>query len=177
MGINFATGGTQSYPGNQIKSTTHSLNGSSTAAWESLPDGITNIIVSMEEVSTGNNNVPYYIQIGDTDGSYITSGYEGTWIHENTGGSAGGREQGSGFEIYQSGNNYYSTGLCHLQLHVTGSYHKWVCTILHGQRNSEHVAHGGGFRTLSGSARLDRVRLSCSSGNFDSGSATLHYSF
>ena len=177
MGINFATGGTQSYPGNQIKGTTHSLNGTSSATWESLPDGITNMLISFEEVSTSTDNVPQYVQLGDTGGGYITSGYTGTWIHENTGGSAGGRTQGSGFEIYQSGANYYSTGHCYLNLHVTGSYHKWVCTILAGQRNSEHVAHGGGFRTISGSSRLDKVQLVCSSGNWDSGSATLHYSF
>tara|TARA_R100000458_G_scaffold58635_1_gene67136 strand:- start:43 stop:576 length:534 start_codon:yes stop_codon:yes gene_type:complete len=177
MGINFATGGTQSYPGNQIKSTTHSLNGTSSATWESLPNGITNIIISCEEVSTGNNDVPWYIQIGDTGGGYITSGYTGTWLHQNLSGGAGGRTQGSGFEIYQSGSGYYSTGLCHLQLHVTGDYHKWVCTVMQGQRNSEHIATGGGYRTISGSSNLDKVRLSCSSGNWDSGNATLHYSF
>tara|TARA_R100000654_G_C2618031_1_gene117914 strand:- start:49 stop:582 length:534 start_codon:yes stop_codon:yes gene_type:complete len=177
MAINFPEGW-QNYPANIVKMSTYTLANTSNNAWTSIPEGVQSITISFEEVSTYNNPAAFYVQIGDNVSGFLTSGYTGTWIHENPSGTAGGREQDAGFEIYQSGSSYYSTGHAHLSLQDTSSSHYWVCSILAGQQHSPHVAHGAGYKILSGSNRyLDRVRFSIASGVWDAGSVSLHYSF
>jgi len=177
MGINFSTG-TQSYPGNIVLHSEVALNGNSQANWTSIPQGVKSIVVSFSNISHNGNGNTLLIQIGDNVSGVLTSGYTGTWMHENLAGGAGGRTNRNGFEFYQQGTAYYGSGIAHLQLHDDGNTHYWVCTMVIGQQSSEHVVHGGGFRSLSGSSRyLDRVRFSTSTGNFDSGLATLSYSW
>lgn len=126
-------------------------------------------------INTGGNR--QLIQIGDNSAGIFTSGYVGTWMHENLSGGAGGREQSSGFEFYQIEASYYGHGIAHLVLHDDGNTHYWVCTMVIGQKDSPHVVHGGGYRNITGGRSIDRVRFNVQSGQWDSGQATLSYSW
>ena len=177
MAINFANGGTQSYPGNTVLHSEKSLNGNNHVQWNSIPAGVQRIDVSFMNVSINTGNNRQLIQIGDNYNGIFTSGYTGTWMHENLSGGAGGRQQTSGFEFYQIEASYYGHGIAHLVLHDDGNTHYWVCTMMIGQKDSEHVVHGGGFRNITGGRSLDRVAFNVQSGQWDSGQATLSYSF
>ena len=83
MAINFATGGTQSYPGNTVLHSEKSLNGNSSVQWNSIPAGVQRIDVSFMNVSINTGGNRQLIQIGDNSAGIFTSGYEGTWMHEN----------------------------------------------------------------------------------------------
>jgi len=178
MGINFSTG-TQSYPGNTVIAQEHSLSGSSQVNWTGIPDGIKTMTLSFTDVRQTNTSSQILIQIGDGSAGIHTSGYLGTYLHQNLSGGAGGRQNTSGFELYQYTTNYMATGMAHMVLHDDGNTDYWVCTIMAGQRPNgyEHIAVGGGYRHLTGNQRLDRVRFRVESGTFNYGTATLTYSW
>ena len=90
MAINFATGGTQQYPGNMVLHTKHSLNGNSTVQWSSIPAGVRRIMVSFQNVSHNSNANRMVLRIGDNTSGYMPSYYTGSWMHENLSGGAGG---------------------------------------------------------------------------------------
>ena len=175
MAINFATGGTQQYPGNMVLHTKYNLNGNSTVQWSSIPAGVRRIMVSFQNVSHNSNANRMVLRIGDNTSGYMTSNYTGTWMHENLSGGAGGRTQGAGFEFYQADASYKGHGIAHMILHDEGVNDLWVCTMVCGQEQSEHVVHGGGFRSLSNNVHLDRVEFNLQDGQWDDGSATLSY--
>ena len=168
--------GTQNYPGDTTRGTEHALNTNSSVTWTSIPQHVQRITISWRSMSQSTNN-RIKVRIGDNNGSYQSSGYEGTSQHINQSGGAGGRRESDAFEIYGPTNSYFNHGHATLTLLDDGQSDTWVWSFISGQYNSEHVSHGGGFKTLAPNYYLDKVQLFTSGGTFDSGFATLQYNF
>ena len=169
--------GTQNFPGTTFRGTEHALNSNSNVTWTSIPAGVEKITISWREMSMA-GNYRILVRLGDNSSTgYYSSGYEGSAQHINMSGGAGGRRESTGFEIYGNNASYYNHGIATLALLDDGQADTWVWSYISAQYNSEHISHGGGYKTLGAGYELDSVQLLVTGGTFDSGYATLQYSF
>ena len=152
-----------------------SCSGATSAEWTGLPDYINTVIVSYYDLSVGTNNEYPIIKLGDstTDG-YVTGAYN--FSHGYFGDSAqdiNNYTTKNGFYLpIWNGNSEDFFGIATCTRVNQSNY--WVFQqFLRTDNSPSNFITTIGHVNIGGT--LDRVKVECSAGTFDSGYANIQY--
>ena len=149
------------------------MSGNNVVEVTGIPDGTTQIFVSIEECSwdTSHNNAMQF-NVGqtniDTTNSYTWGlSYSGTSVAQATSATSYFRCMSS---TYQSGAN---TGTGYIIITKTASSSWVLSSTINETRNSNAVVNSSG--RYFGADEINKVRFTCNSGNYDSGQFRVGY--
>ena len=150
-----------------------SMNGENVVEVTGIPNGVTQIFVSVEDCSWGtshNNAMQFNVGTSsiDTSNSYTWAvSYSGTGVSQQTSATNYYRCMAA---VYSSGTNM---GTGYIIITKTASSSWVLSSTLSEQRNGNTSIIGGG--RYSGADEINRVRFTCNSGNYDNGRIRVGY--